>query len=87
VAVPSLGRLTDRQLEMLRCRCQGMDNAAIAWKLHLSPETVNNHFRNIWDRLGIHAQNQTGIACYLMGAADVGRFTPWETPAFRADDL
>ena len=52
-------RLTARELEVLRLAAQGASNQEIAESLVLTPGTVKNHLRHIFDKLGardrIHA--------------------------------
>lgn len=50
-----LGRLTDRQTEILHLVAQGYSNAALAESLHLSPRTVENHLARIYKELEIEA--------------------------------
>lgn len=47
-------RLTTRELDVMRCVAQGMDNARIARQLVVSPSTVRKHLENIFHRLGVH---------------------------------
>lgn len=48
-----VGRLTDRQRDILSLAAQGYSNSGIATKLHLSPRTVENHLANIYAEFGI----------------------------------
>lgn len=48
-----LGKLTDRQTEILHLVAQGYSNAALAESLHLSPRTVENHLARIYKELDI----------------------------------
>jgi DNA-binding NarL/FixJ family response regulator len=47
VAVPSLANLTDRELDVLRCIGDGLNNAEIARTLFLSESTVKTHVGNV----------------------------------------
>ena len=49
----SLGRLTQRQREILALVAQGFTNAAIADQLHLSLKSVENHINGLYQELGI----------------------------------
>jgi PAS domain S-box-containing protein len=49
-------RLTPRQAEVLRHLQQGQSTKQIADELHLSPETVRNHVRNLLRALGVHSR-------------------------------
>lgn len=48
-----LGRLTDRQREVLGSMAQGRSNAAIAEQLSISEKAVVRHCSNIYDELGL----------------------------------
>jgi len=48
--------LTNREREVLRLLTEGLDGAAIAEKLVLSPATVRNHIQHILARLGVHSR-------------------------------
>lgn len=47
-------QLTERQLEILTLLAQGMSSKEIAWKLDLSPKTVDVHRARIMERLHIN---------------------------------
>lgn len=48
--------LTERELEVLHLLARGMQNSAIAAKLHVSPHTVRNHIANLSMKLGAHSK-------------------------------
>ncbi|HEU5193092.1 MAG TPA: LuxR C-terminal-related transcriptional regulator [Methylomirabilota bacterium] len=48
--------LSRRELEVLRLMTQGLNTAAIAERLHLSPATVRNHAQGIFGKLGVHSR-------------------------------
>jgi PAS domain S-box-containing protein len=48
--------LTRREVEVLRLMMQGLNTAAAAEKLHVSPATVRNHVQNIFGKLGVHSR-------------------------------
>jgi DNA-binding NarL/FixJ family response regulator len=50
--------LTNREKEILTLITQGMINDMIAEKLFISPQTVHNHIRNIYDKLQVHSRAQ-----------------------------
>ena len=50
--------LTDRQREMVDLALTGMSDKAIARKLSISDHTVGNHFRAIYERLGVSKRSQ-----------------------------
>jgi DNA-binding NarL/FixJ family response regulator len=47
--------LTERERDVLRCMVAGMDQAAIAAYLYLSPNTVRTHRRRTLAKLGVHS--------------------------------
>ncbi len=52
-AADNSGRLTPRELEVLRLRCQGHALAAIAAELHISLHTARSHARNVRVKIGL----------------------------------
>ena len=53
---PDADALTPRQREILGLLANGKSSKQVAELLHLSPETVRNHIRNILSRLGVHSR-------------------------------
>ncbi|MTK53030.1 response regulator transcription factor [Paludibacter sp.] len=51
--------LTERELEIVRLLCKGLDQKEIADKLFISPRTVDTHKANIMSKLEV--KNTTGI--------------------------
>jgi PAS domain S-box-containing protein len=49
----SIGRLTRREVEVLRLIASGATNRALAQRLHVSPATIRNHTHNIFEKLGV----------------------------------
>jgi len=45
--------LSPRELEVLRLTAGGQSAPAIGRQLHLSPETVKTHLKNVYDKLGV----------------------------------
>lgn len=50
--------LTQREKEILALLTQGLTNDTIAGKLFISPQTVRNHIKNIYDKLQVHSRAQ-----------------------------
>jgi DNA-binding CsgD family transcriptional regulator/tetratricopeptide (TPR) repeat protein len=48
--------LSAREVEVLRLVAQGMTNSQVAERLFLSPRTVENHLRSIYDKLGVSSR-------------------------------
>lgn len=52
-AAQGVSRLTNRQLEVLRCVAQGDSNLTIAQNLNISENAVGNHLIQVYETLGI----------------------------------
>lgn len=48
-----IGRLTRREVEVLRFMASGATNRALAQRLHVSLATIRNHTHNIFEKLGV----------------------------------
>jgi DNA-binding NarL/FixJ family response regulator len=53
---PSLHRLTDREVEVLRLVATGKTNKVIAGELRLSEKTIDRHVSNIFTKLGVSSR-------------------------------
>jgi PAS domain S-box-containing protein len=53
---PAPSVLTPRQLELLRLVAIGLNTAATAQRLGVSPATIRNHVQNIFGKLGVHSR-------------------------------
>ena len=60
----TMGKLTDRELEVLRLTGQGKDNRAVAQELHISLKTVDTHRGDIKEKLGL--KNGTELIHYAV---------------------
>jgi DNA-binding NarL/FixJ family response regulator len=50
--------LTAREKEILVIITQGLTNEQIAQKLFISPQTVHNHIKNIYEKMQVHSRAQ-----------------------------
>ncbi len=57
----SAPRLTERELEVLRCIARGMSNREIAGELFIAENTVKNHVRNILEKLQLHSRIEAAM--------------------------
>ncbi|MCC8940302.1 LuxR family transcriptional regulator [Bradyrhizobium sp. Arg68] len=53
-----LSKLTDRQRQLVDLALMGLPDKTIATRLGISENTVGNHFRGIYERLGISKRSQ-----------------------------
>ena len=61
--------LSARELEVLSLAAEGLDNAAIAEALTLSVRTVERHFQNSYEKLGLHGKSaRAGAVSRLLAA-------------------
>jgi DNA-binding NarL/FixJ family response regulator len=56
---PALGRLTERELEVLGLMAQGRSNSAIAGMLSITEAAVAKHIGNVFSKLGLPVTAQT----------------------------
>jgi DNA-binding NarL/FixJ family response regulator len=62
--------LTRREREILVLLSEGLDNGAIAGRLHLSAHTVRTHVANILRKLGVRSRAEAARVALRAGAAD-----------------
>jgi DNA-binding NarL/FixJ family response regulator len=56
-----VGRLTPRELEVLRLMAQGRENSEIARELVISTSTARNHVASILEKLQMHNRIQAAV--------------------------
>ena len=61
------GKLTERELDVLRLLAKGMTNTEIAGTLHLSEGTVRNHVSAILEKLGVSDRTQAAVIAIQHG--------------------
>jgi DNA-binding NarL/FixJ family response regulator len=64
--------LTLREREILALLSEGLDNGAIAARLHLSSHTVRTHVANILRKLGVGSRAEAARIALRAGAGDSG---------------
>jgi DNA-binding CsgD family transcriptional regulator len=55
--------LTKREIDVIRCVCQGLTNDQVGEKLYISRFTVETHLKNIFDKTGI--KHRAGLASLI----------------------
>ena len=65
-----LGRLTERELEVLRALSTGANTAEIAHDLGITTKTLRNHISNTYHKLGIYDRAQAVILAVREGLVD-----------------
>jgi len=59
-------RLTKREVDIVRCVCQGLTNDEIGERLYISRFTVETHLKNIFDKTGV--KHRAGLAGLLQSS-------------------
>jgi DNA-binding NarL/FixJ family response regulator len=59
--------LSEREIEVMRLVAEGLDNAAIADALYISPQTVKNHISNILAKLQMENRIQAAVYAVRQG--------------------
>ena len=61
-ALPRVGSLSSRQLEVLEMAAQGLSNGEIASRLHLSVHAVKFHLAGVYEKLGVANRTEAAVA-------------------------
>jgi DNA-binding NarL/FixJ family response regulator len=72
-AADAAGRLSDRELGVVRLVAQGRSNAEIAGALYLSEATVKSHIARILAKLGLRDRVQVAVYAYEHGIVRPGQ--------------
>jgi PAS domain S-box-containing protein len=68
-AATSAGELTSREREIVTAIAMGHQSPQIAEELHISPETVRSHVRNVMEKVGAHTRAH--LVAKVLGDGDV----------------
>ena len=64
--------LSDRELQVLQKGAEGLSNKQIATLLSIGPRTVQTHWRNIFDKLGVYSRTEAIVYCLKKGWLNLG---------------
>lgn len=59
--------LSERELQVLKKGAEGLSNKQIATLLNIGPRTVQTHWRNIFDKLGVYSRTEAIVYCLRKG--------------------
>jgi DNA-binding CsgD family transcriptional regulator len=59
--------LTARQVEVLQLLAEGLQNVAIAERLHIAPKTIDHHLAAIFSKLDVHSRAQAVAVAARLG--------------------
>ncbi len=67
-----LAQLTPRERQLVQLLAEGLDDAAMAERLNISPKTVRNHMVHVLDKLGVHSRLQALVLAVHHGLITLG---------------
>ena len=59
--------LSERELQVIQEGAEGLSNKQIAAVLSIGPRTVQTHWRNIFDKLGVYSRTEAIVYCLRKG--------------------
>jgi DNA-binding NarL/FixJ family response regulator len=68
----SHGKLTPREMEILRLVASGASNGLIARQLWVTEQTVKFHLSNVYRKLGVANRTEAGAYAHMNGLAAIG---------------
>ena len=64
--------LSERGFQVLQKGAEGLSNKQIATLLTIGPRTVQTHWRNIFDKLGVYSRTEAIVYCLKKGWLNLG---------------
>jgi DNA-binding NarL/FixJ family response regulator len=62
-----MAQFTPRERDLLQLLAEGLNDAAMAERLGISPKTVRNHMVHVLDKLGVHSRLQALVLAAQLG--------------------